>query len=206
MVTIGGRTLKLILRLLFGNVGFFDDFLDLVETLLLVAFFTLEGESVNFANLSGDFRLKRLVRSGKDAKLDEIRHHVERLETQAGGKIRDENRRLDDDELGIVGFLRRILCGCFRGSGNRRFLSDHHVRILVLLFENLGNAANHLLAGRGFLTRLRLLLLGKKIEGVCLGRLHLAGCGGGFRFDFLTLPPGRLFDIVDEIEDFFRLV
>ena len=136
-----GRTnLEKILRLRLRSFRLDDDLLDLVETLVLVALLALEGETVHFAHLGGDIRFKRLVGSGENAELDEIGHHVERLQAESRGEIRDEDGRLDDDELRIVGFVPTILCrsGWWiprgRHHGDVRALNE--TGILVFLAED----------------------------------------------------------------------
>ena len=133
--------------------GFFgDDFrlLDdddlLVDTLFLVAFFTLENEAVDFANFCCDVRLKGLIGSWEDADFDQVRHDVERLEPETGGQIWNQDRGFDDDEFGIItyGFSHGLVLdgSGLRGDTRRSlfdFCGDWLCRCHVLFVEDLGD-------------------------------------------------------------------
>ena len=79
----GRAWLELVFRFRGGGFGFGDDFLDLVKTFFLVAFFAFEGEAVDVANFRCNFRFDRLVGSGENAELDQVGHDVERLQAEA---------------------------------------------------------------------------------------------------------------------------
>ena len=116
----GRARLEHVLRLLLGCLRLDDDFLDLVETLILVALLALEGETVDLAHLCGDLRLQRLVRRREHPELDQIRHHIERFKPQPCSKIRNKDRRLDDNQLRIIGFLTVVIGGDHRRVAGRR--------------------------------------------------------------------------------------
>ena len=163
---------KQIYRLLDRCFWLLDDHLDLVDPLVLVAFFTLEGETVDFTNFCGDVWLKRLVRCWENSDLDQVRHDVERLQPETGGQIWNQDWGLDDDEFRIVGNF-------FFWNFDNGFRKDHRLwnrgggdfgsfDRRVFLIEDLGNGADHRLAGAGGLADLRLLVLCEEIEGICL--------------------------------------
>ena len=180
----GRAVLEQVLGFLDGGFRFLDDFLDLVEALVLVAFFAFEGEAVDFADFGGDFRFERLVGSREDADLDQVRHDVERLESEAGGKFGNQDRRLDDDEFRIVGNLvigggwrRRLRCG--RSDHRRRSFGfgDLRHRGRSSWSRSLGNRAEHSLAGAGGLADLGFFLVGEEIESLRFWLVELAGGG-----------------------------
>jgi hypothetical protein len=174
----GRAVLEQVLRLFDGGFGFLDDFLDLVETLFLVALFTLEGETVEFADFRGDVGFQRLVRRREDAEFDEIGGDVEGLETHAARQIRNHDRGLDDDQFGIVRskFLGLGLGGSAGGhgfrSGNFRLGSSGR----RLFIQNLGNGTDDRIWSHLGFADLGFLLLGEQIEGLALGDVELARC------------------------------
>ncbi len=81
----------------------FDFFLDRVDdAFALRPLFHFKLETVFRAKLLGDFFVNRLVDGGENAQLDQIADDDERLLFELLGEFADDDRRLDDDDLGGV--------------------------------------------------------------------------------------------------------
>ena len=172
-------------RLRDGRFRLLDDDLDLVDALVLVALLALEDEAVDFTDLRGDFRLQRLVGSGEDADLDQVRHDVERLQPETGGQRGNQDRRLDDDQLGIV--RRNFLSFHRRHDRCDRLGNDDFRRRIgrgLFLVEDLGNGADDRLAGAGGLADFGFLVIREEIERVGFLGVQDAWCR---RYDFSLL-------------------